>query len=173
VLDEIQEKMVAAMKIIQDLGYEAEDVSAKEFYDWMTGEIFSEDIATLRDVLGNEYLMIHELVEISELKKMGRKIDKCVIVDSPKEVIYRAHFFAQEFGMNYAPKKNDYYWVKLRLRHHKGVLYDDPNLPDELRAVAQTIYDKFLQIEKEDPYRHYDIKWYIRMLSHQHIWFVL
>ncbi|NIW11222.1 MAG: hypothetical protein GWN33_12220, partial [Gammaproteobacteria bacterium] len=68
------------MKLIQDLGYEAEDVSAKEFYDWMTGEIFSEDITTLRDVLGNEYLMIHELVEISELKKMGRKIDKRVIV---------------------------------------------------------------------------------------------
>ncbi len=157
-LDEIQEKIDTTVKIIKDLGYEAEDVSAKEFYDWMTGEIFSEDITTLRDVLGNEYLMIHELVEISELKKMGRKIDKRVIVDSPKEVIYTAHFFAQEFEMNYALKKKDYYWVKLRLRHHKGVLYDDPNLPDELRSVAQTIYDKFLQIEKEDPYRHYNIK---------------
>jgi hypothetical protein len=158
VLDEIQEKIDTAMKIIQDLGYEAEDVSAKEFYDWMTGEIFSEDITTLRDVLGNEYLMIHELVEISELKKMGRRIDKRVLVDSPKEVTYRAHFFAQEFEMNFALNKNDYYWVKLRLRHHKGVLYDDPNLPDELRTVAQSIYDKFLQIEKEDPYRHYNIK---------------
>ncbi len=36
------------------------------------------------------------------LKKMGRKIDKRVIVDSPKEVIYKAHFFAQEFEMNFA-----------------------------------------------------------------------
>lgn len=128
-LDEIQEKIETTMKIIQDLGYKAEEVSAKEFYDWMTGEIFSEDITTLRDVLGNEYLMIYELVEISELKKMGRKIDKRVIVDSSKEVIYKAHFFAQEFEMNYALKKKDYYWVKLRLRHHKGVLHDDPTFP--------------------------------------------
>ena len=157
-LDEIRQKMNIAIKIIRDLGYQAKDVSAKEFYDWMTGEIFSEDITTLRDVLGNEYLMIHELVEISELKKIGRKIDKRVIVDSPKKVIYRAHFFTQEFEMNYALKKKDYYWIKLRLRGHKGVIDDDPNLPDELRPVAQTLYDRFLQIEKEDPYRHYDIK---------------
>ncbi len=157
-LDRIQERIDTTVKIVKDLGYEVEDVSAKEFYDWMTGEIFSEDITTLRDVLGNEYLMVHELVEISELKKTGRKIDKRVIVDSPKKVIYEAHFFAQEFEMNYALEKKDYFWVKLRLRHHKGVLRDDTNLPDELRPVAQTIYDKFLQIEKEDPYRHYEIK---------------
>ena len=156
--DEIHEKIRTTMKIIQDLGYESEHVSAKEFYDWMTGEIFSEDITTLRDVIGNEYLMIHELVEISELKKMGRKIDKRVIIDSPKQVIYKAHFFAQEFEMNYALMKKDYFWVKMRLRAHKKVLCDDPNLPDELRPVAQVIYDKFLQIEKEDPYRFYKIE---------------
>lgn len=42
-LDEIQEKMDTAMKIIQDLGYKAEDVSAKEFYYWMTGENTREE----------------------------------------------------------------------------------------------------------------------------------
>ena len=146
------------MKVIEDLGYEPRTVSAQELFDWMTGEIFSEDKTTLRDVLGNEYIMIHEFVEISELKKMGRKIDKHVIVDSPKEMIYKAHFFAQEFEMNYALMEKDYFWVKLRLRHHKKVLDDDPNLPKELRPVAQAIYDRFLQIEREDPYRHYEIE---------------
>ena len=124
----------------------------------MTGEIFSPDITALRDVLGNEFLMVHELVEISELKKMGRKIGKRVIVNSPKEVIYKAQFFAQEFEINYALRKKDYAWVKIRLRQHKRVLMDDPNLPDDMKPVAQMIYDKFLAIEKEDPYRHYDFK---------------
>ena len=45
-----------------------------EFYDYMTGEIFFEDKTTLRDVLDSEYLTIHELVEISELKKNYRWI---------------------------------------------------------------------------------------------------
>ena len=34
-LDEIRQKIDVTMKIIRDLGCEAEDVSAKEFFDWM------------------------------------------------------------------------------------------------------------------------------------------
>ncbi|MCW4021017.1 MAG: hypothetical protein NWF14_07320 [Candidatus Bathyarchaeota archaeon] len=149
-LAEIDKKIKATVKRLEALGYEAENLSAKEFHDWMTREIFSEGMTTLRDVLDNEYLMMHEVAEISELKKTGRKIDKRVIVESPKEVIYKAHFFAQELEMDYALMKKDYSWVKTRLRDHKKVLCDDPNLPDEMRPVAQTIYDKFLQIEQLD-----------------------
>lgn len=149
-LDEILNRMKTTTKLVKSLGYELEDVASQEFYDFMTGDIFSGDTTTLKDVLENEYLMMHELVEISELKKMGRKIDKRVIVDSSKEVIYKAHFFAQEFEMNYALAKKDYSWVRLRLKHHRNVLNDDPNLPEKLKPLAQTIYDKFIKIEKED-----------------------
>lgn len=83
--------------------------------DYMTGEIFSDDPTTLDDVLGNEYLMVHETAEISELKKMGRQIDKRVIVGSPKTVIYDAHFTAMELELDYALFKKDYFWVKIRL----------------------------------------------------------
>ena len=55
----------------------------------MTGEIFSEDTNTIDDVLASQNLMIHEVIEISELKKKGKKIDKRVIVDSSRELIYR------------------------------------------------------------------------------------
>jgi hypothetical protein len=149
-LNKIRKRIETTTKLVKNLGYELEDVSVQEFYDFMTGENFSDDTTTLKEVLENEYLMVHELVEISELKKMGRKIDKRVIVDSLKEVIYKAHFFAQEFEMNYALAKKDYSWVRLRLGHHRNVLNDDPNLPEKLKPLAQTIYDKFIKIEKED-----------------------
>ncbi len=149
ILIEIQEKIRNETRIIISLGYEATHVSAREFHDWMTGVIFSEDATTLQDVLDNEYLMVHELVEISELKKMGYKITKRVIVESPREAIYKAHFFAQDFEMNYALTKKDLSWVKERFEHHKRMLYDDPDLPIELRPTAQAIYDKYLKIIKE------------------------
>ncbi len=95
-LTEIDEKIRKAKSAIEQLGYIAADISAQEFYDYMTGEIFSEDKTTLPDVLGSEFLMIHELVEMNELKKMGRTIDKRVIVESPKTMIYEAHFTAIE-----------------------------------------------------------------------------
>jgi hypothetical protein len=104
-LSEIDAKVVKAKEALKQFGYDRIDASAREFYDWMTGEIFSDDPTTLRDVLGNEYLMVHELVEMSELKKMGRTIDKRVIVNSPKTAIYNAHLTAMDTELKYALHK--------------------------------------------------------------------
>jgi hypothetical protein len=143
-LSEVKSKIEATGKALQFIGYKVGEVSAQEFYDYMTGDIFSEDTTTLGDVLGNEYLMVHELVEINELKKIGRNIDKRVIVDSPKTVIYDVHFTAMETELNYALNKKDYFWIKIRLRDHKeSVLDNDPNLPEESRSRAKTLFEKF------------------------------
>jgi len=143
-LSEIENKIKATKKALKSIGYFVKEVSAREFYDYMTGEIFSEDTTTLEDVLGSEYLMVHELVEINELKMKGRVIDKRVVVDSPKTVIYEAHFTAMETELDYALRRKDSFWVKVRLRHHKeSVLDDDPNLPERLRPRAEELYEKF------------------------------
>jgi hypothetical protein len=144
---EIENKIEATKKALRSISYVVKEVSAQEFYDYMTGEIFSEDVTTLDDVLGNEYLMVHELVEINELKKMGRTIDKRVIVDSPKTVIYDAHLTAMQTELNYALYKKDYFWVKIRLRQHKeSVLDNDPNLPEEMRPRAEKLFEKFRRV---------------------------
>jgi hypothetical protein len=94
--------------------------------------------------------MVHELVEISELKKMGRTIDKRVIEDSPKTEVYDAHLTAIETELKYALHKHDTYWAKIRLRQHKeSVLDDDPNLPEELRPRAEEIYEKYRRLAKQ------------------------
>jgi hypothetical protein len=101
-------------------------------------------MTTLDDVLGNEFLMVHEVAEISELKKMGRTINRKAIVDSPKTVIYRAHFDAMELELDYALSKKKHLWIETRLRQHrKSVLEDDPNLPEELRPRGEAILAKF------------------------------
>ena len=143
-LSEIENKIEATRKALKSISYVVKEVSAQEFYDFMTGGIFSDDKTTLDDVLGNEYLMVHELVEINELKKMGRTIDKRVLIDSPKTVIYDAHLTAMQTELNYALYKRDYFWVKIRLRQYKeSVLDDDPNLPKEMRPRAEKIFEKF------------------------------
>ncbi len=146
-LTKIENKIKATKKALSSINYVVEVVPALEFYVYMTGEIFSEDTTTLADVLGNEYLMVHELVEINELKKMRQTIDKRVIVDSPKTVIYDAHLTAMETEFTYALFKKDYFWVKIRLRQYKeSVLDNDPNLPEEMRPRAKTVFEKFHKI---------------------------
>jgi len=144
---EISDRIKNSMERLKEIGYEVENISARELYDYMTGEKFSEDKTTLRDVLDSEYLIIHEVVEIGELKKMGRRIDRRVLVESSKTIIYTAHFFAMELEMDYALRKKDYSWLKLRLGHHRSVLFDDPNLPENLKPRAREIYDKFKEFE--------------------------
>jgi len=150
IFEEINGKIKRAREALKLINYVAEHVSAQEFYDYMTGEIFSEDTTTLQDVLGNEFLIVHELSEMSELKKMGRKIDKRVIVDSPKTVIYKAHFKAMELELKYAIHKKDYYWTKFRLKQHReSVLEDNSNLPESLRSRGEEIYRKFSNLVKD------------------------
>ena len=116
----------------------------------MTGEIFSEDPTTIQDVLNNEYVLIHELVEISELKKTERVIDKHVIMETPKIPFYTAHFNAMETELKYALHKRDTYWTKIRLKQHKeSVLDDDSNLPEELRPRAEEIYEKYRRLTQQ------------------------
>ena len=145
-LAEIDVKIRKAEKALKQLDYVAEDVSAKEFHDYMTGEIFSEDKTTLRDVLDSEFLMIHELVEISELKKMGRRINRRTIMESPKTSIYEAHFTAMEYELNYALLKGDYSWIENRLEQHKLVLLDDPHLPEKLKPLGEAILERFRKL---------------------------
>jgi hypothetical protein len=148
--NEIDSRIIEAKEALKEFDYDPVDVSAKEFFDYMTGEIFSDDPTTLQDVLNNEYVMIHELAEIGELKKIGRKIDKHVIMETPKIPFYTAHFNAMETELKYALYKRDTYWAKIRLRQHKeSVLDDDPNLPEELRPRSEEIYEKYRRLAKE------------------------
>jgi hypothetical protein len=148
--NEIDSRINEAKDALKEFGYDPADVSAREFYDYMTGEIFSDDPTTLQDVLHSEYILIHELVEIGELKKQGRRIDKHVIMDTPKIPFYTAHFNAMETELQYALHIRDTYWAKVRLHQHKeSVLDDDPNLPEDLRPRAEEMYEKYHRLAKD------------------------
>jgi hypothetical protein len=147
---EIDAKIVRAKRNLESIRCQVPEISAREFYDYMTAEIFSDDPTTPQDVLNNEYILVHELVEISELKKQGRTIDKRVIMETPKVPFYTAHLNAMEAELRYALYKRDTYWARMRLRQHKeSVLDDDPNLPEELRPRATEIYEKYRKLTKE------------------------
>jgi hypothetical protein len=143
-LVEIETKIREAEEALKKVHYSQEQISAKEFHDYMTGETFSGDTTTISDVLGNEFLMFHELVEISELRKPGIKINKCTLVESPKLVVYTAHFTAMEQELNYALLRKDFSWIRTRLQQHKAsVLESDQHLPEELRPKGEEILAEF------------------------------
>ncbi|MCW4050297.1 MAG: hypothetical protein NWE89_11250 [Candidatus Bathyarchaeota archaeon] len=121
----IEARLQQTIELLGELEFQVNTCTAREFYDYLTGETFSGDKITLRDILGNEYLILHEVVEVSELKRLGVELNTSTLMEAPKEKIYEAHLNAMRFELEYALLLEDYYWLKHRLGHHKDIVEDD------------------------------------------------
>ncbi|MGB9631473.1 MAG: hypothetical protein ACP5LQ_03800 [Candidatus Methanodesulfokora sp.] len=128
-------------RILENLGYIAE-VSPEEFYKYLTGETYTNDKITLKEILDNDYLMIHEVVEINELKKRGLRINRNTLISSPRALIYKAHLKALEMELSYASDKGDKNWVVRRLKDLESYL-NEPHLSEELRAKIRGLLERF------------------------------
>jgi len=139
-LSKINARIKEATTILKQLGYKSEDISPKEFYDYMTGETPTGDVITLNDVLNNEFLMVHEVVEISELKKKGIPIDKQTVMVFYPEV-YEAHFTAMDYELTYALNQRNYEWFNRRFVSPEDFSsqLDDPYLPQEFNYLRQKL----------------------------------
>lgn len=150
ILNKINERIKEAVKIIEQLGYEIEPISSKEFFNYMTGETPTGDVITLNDVLNNEFLMVHEVVEISELKKMNVPIDKHTVMNFyPK--VYEAHFVAIDYELTHALTKREHEWFKRRFVSPQDFLsqLDDPYLPPEFKHLKQELAHRCKSIIKK------------------------
>jgi hypothetical protein len=140
-LAEIEGRVEAAKRILESLNYHLGKVSAQELIDYMFTETFTGDTTTLDDILGNEYLLIHELVEISEWKRRGMKIYKGLIIDAPRTLVYTIHYTALEKELEYALQKGDRKWVEMRVKNS----LEDPYIPEELKPYAKNILERFIK----------------------------
>jgi hypothetical protein len=139
----IENRLDQTYEILGELEYEYLECSAKEFYDYITGETFTSDRTTFRDILGNEYLMLHETVEISELKKSGINIKKNTIMEGDRTTIFTCHFYAMGFELDYALLLEDFYWLKHRLGYHETLVNTQLNLPSRLKDRGIEIHNAY------------------------------
>jgi hypothetical protein len=140
-LEEIEEKIEETEAILAMRGYRYERVEPREFFDYMTGETPTGDTVTLRDVLDNRYLLVHELVEMSELKKRGIPLGKETVTTFHPEV-YEAHMNAFEFELDMAVDEGDQAWVEQRLKLVDSWL-EDESMPSHLASVCRRLMEKF------------------------------
>ena len=137
-------KIKEAAVALKQSGYEAQDISPEEFSDYMTGETPTDAIIALADVLANPYLMIREVTEISELKKMYVPIAKDTVMSFHPEA-YEAHFTAAEQELDYALNREDYAWIKARIGLAEFWLEDDL-LPKHLKPICRALMKKFSEV---------------------------
>jgi hypothetical protein len=145
VKEAIERRIKDITEMLAPLEYEYAELTAKEFYNYLKGEIFTPDNITFRDIIGNEYLMVHKIVEASEIKNRGFKLDENTVKTVSSEILYTCHLIAIEFELDYALLLEDYYWIKHRLPVHIKLFKEGPNIPRELKNRAEDIYTYFNQ----------------------------
>jgi hypothetical protein len=145
-LEKLKPKINEARKKVEEIGYRIEGFSDVEFYNYMTGETPSADIYTLESVLENEYLTLHEVVEISELKKKHIPIDKLTLVNFHSTVC-AAHLTAIDFELALAFNRKNYDWIKLRLKQARDWC-EEEYLPQELVPRYESLIQRFSSLLK-------------------------
>jgi hypothetical protein len=90
-LDEVEKAVENAKEMLSECGIDLE-VTADQLWEYFETDLPVPDIE-LGDVIVNPFLVVHELVEIDEIVRMGLAITKDVVMKHPDE-IDRAHLKA-------------------------------------------------------------------------------
>ncbi len=140
-LKEIADRIREAERILSERGYDYERVEPREFFDYLTGPTATGDKTTLREVLDSRYLMVHELVEMSELKKRGIPLRKDTVTTF-HPAVYEVHMTAFDFELSLARDEGDRGWVEQRVRLVDSWL-EDELMPPHLARVCRRLKEKF------------------------------
>ena len=128
-------------EILTARGYEYTRVEPWEFIDYITGPTPTGDQTTLEEILEKRYLTIHEVVETSELKKMGVPLDESTATEHFQEV-FASHIVAFEEELSLARDEGSDDWVEERLRLLDVWLEDDLT-PEEFLDDLVDLKKKF------------------------------
>jgi hypothetical protein len=141
----IEFRLNQVIELLNEFEYELNACTPRELYDYLNGENFRESRITFRDRLGNEYLLLHSIVEISELKDAGLEINTKTLVTAPKEIVYNAHLKAMDYELGYSLILEDFYWLKHRLAYLGRDIKTDEFMPEEVKERALETYNSFLE----------------------------
>jgi hypothetical protein len=132
----VQLEVSSCRRLLEEHGIEC-STTADDLIAWFNADTAYPDIS-LDELLGRPLLVVHELVEISEVKKMGLKLTKDVILKNP-EAVDRAHCLATLAELKMAVELGDVEHVRSRMRSIESWI-SDPMSTDECKAEYARIH---------------------------------
>ncbi|HUV61662.1 MAG TPA: hypothetical protein VMW71_05790 [Thermoplasmata archaeon] len=117
-----------AKQLLSDHGYNC-TATAEDLQRWFEADTpFDEDFG-LDEVLKNRLIVVHELVEIENVKRMGLTLTKDVIVKN-LEKVDNAHMIAAEVELRLAASMKDVKHLRDRLENIRMWSEDDTVTPE-------------------------------------------
>jgi hypothetical protein len=139
-IEEISKALEKAKCCLEDNGIETETVGPQDLIAFFDGEAPSGDTATLRDITEQRWLMIHEIVEISELRR--RKLDISVLtLRSHPHDVSECHLIATKTEFTLARQDGDHEWLRQRVPLIRSWRNDD--------GMTNRMWTEYLALENE------------------------
>lgn len=131
-----------ARKLLQSHGYDCR-TTPDDLRLWFEAETpFDEDFG-LDEVLGNPLIVVHELVEIENVKRLGLSLTKDVIVKN-LEKVDDAHMVATEAELRIAIALRDVEHIRSRLENIK-MWSEDPTVTPENKRKYRELYSEIVR----------------------------
>ncbi|RLG84660.1 MAG: hypothetical protein DRO40_00505 [Thermoprotei archaeon] len=135
--------IIKIRKLCKELNEQGINCNAdpNEFITYLTAASYEADSFTIKDILDNKYLLIHELIEITILKNKGYSINKEIFKKAFPDS-YEAHLDAIDLELHVAFKNEDFDWVRRRINDLRTYL-NDPLLPIHLIDKVKNIINRY------------------------------
>ncbi len=134
----IQEKLVSMSEYLKKHKYPIVKIKAEELIAYFEGDAPSGDTTTLEQVLQSKWLLIHEVIEICELKKLGHTITFDLLV-SESDIVFQTHLIATDWEFRLARKEGAEDWIKKRIEDVRSWLEDPDLLPSSFTKCHELL----------------------------------
>ena len=137
----VAEKLHTCVKILKRFGYDC-NVSEKELMTYLTADTPYPDLSS-KAILSDDLWLIHELIEINELKKMGIAITGKDLIMKNLEKVYEAHLKALKLEILIAQKLGRLDHIERSFKNLKNIVHSDPLIPSHLRSAFKDMLEKY------------------------------
>jgi len=109
---------------------------------YLTADTPYPDLSS-KAILSDDLWLIHELIEINELKKMGIAITGKDLIMKNLEKVYEAHLKALKLELLIAQKLGRLDHIERSFKNLKNIVHNDPLVPSYLRSAFKDMLEKY------------------------------
>ncbi len=132
-----------AKQLLRGIDYDT-PTTAEDLQRWFEADTPFDENFGLSDVLMHPLLVVHELVEIENVKRMGLALTKDVIVNN-LEKVDDAHLIATEVELRVAASIGDVKHLRSRLENIRMWIDDDTVTPENKKKYG-TLHSRTIVI---------------------------
>ncbi len=133
----LQELVEEVSKILSKYGYNQTNVKAKDLINYFSIDTQTGDTTTLSDIVVHKLLLLHEIVELNELKRNEIPISEEIFHQHNNEVL-KAHVTATEWEFLISKEMDNQNWINKRLSLVEMWIKESnfsPTLEERLRKI--------------------------------------